>query len=181
MLRDPRRDWTPDRKFEDVPITAGSLTIGSCLQRKKAGYFCKDAVGHGLDSAYLLYCGIDGRCILNGHEVDGVECFQQRKAAVPPLGVAVQSVTQGFDHARRQSARLVIGRLRHALEGRDQSCLAIALETLGDGADGHRLTGCLFVRRDRIAQQFHSAQAHTCAIWTADGSLATRAAACSAI
>src|SRR5450755_3579968 len=102
MLRDLCRGWMPDRKFEDVSITAGNLTIGNRrLPRKQAAYFCADAVGHGLDPANFLYRSIDSRCVLNGHEVDRIEGFQQRKAAVPSLAVAVQHVTQGFDHARR--------------------------------------------------------------------------------
>ena len=40
---------------------------------------------------------------LNGHQVYGIEGFEQRKAAVPPL-VVVQHATQSFDRARRQGA-----------------------------------------------------------------------------
>jgi hypothetical protein len=49
-----------------------------------------DEVGHGLDPADLLHGGIDGRRVLNSHEVDGIEGFQQRKPAIPAAVVSVQ-------------------------------------------------------------------------------------------
>src|SRR6202000_1567577 len=52
-----------------------------------------------------------------------------------------------------QHSRLIICRLSHALECGDKRVLAIALETLGYGADRHRLPRTLPVDRTWIAKK----------------------------
>ena len=91
----------PDRELEDIPVIRRSYSMpsggrGASLLRKQRLEFCVDAVGHGLDSTHLRYSGIDSRRFLNGHQVNGIEGFEQREAAVQSRRVGMQHRAQSL-------------------------------------------------------------------------------------
>jgi hypothetical protein len=84
----PRRQcWVAVWEFDDVPLVGGDQLagriLGGSVLRKQTAQLCLDAVDHDLNSTDLLYGGIDGRRVLNGHRGSVVGNLVFRNGCAP--------------------------------------------------------------------------------------------------